>query len=271
MADPGAVKTLVAALGDSNKMVQRTAGWALRMIIERRPDAAAGGRAELAAALASPNARTRWGATQAFNQHFKYLADDAPLRLALTRDLDDPVPAVRLNAARGLWQWYYWQVEDHDARSGIIEALAARLNTETDPMVRRAVHESLYDALDENTGYLGAWVEAAATKEDQNKINDGYEAVVRDQAQALAKVLRTATPLGRQGILEALWDFHVRHYALPQLKANTVAISLPAVFTRYVSGVPGFAPTRLRVPALSRDSRFPVRHPQWFLPNPHRQ
>jgi HEAT repeat protein len=238
MADAGAVKTLVAALGDSNKMVQRTAGWALRMIIERRPDTAAAGRAELAAALASSDARTRWGATQAFNQHFKYLADDAPLRLALTRDLDDPVPAVRLNAARGLWQWYYWQVEDHDARTGIIAALATRLNTETDPMVRRAVHESLYDALDENTGYLGAWVEAAATKEDQNKINDGYEAVVRDQAQALAKVLRTATPLGRQGILEALWDFHVRHYALPQLKANTVAISLPAVFTRYVSGVP---------------------------------
>lgn len=238
MADPGSVKRLVAALGDSNKMVQRTAAWALRMIIERRPDAAAGARAELTAALASRDARTRWGATQLFNQHFKYLADDAQLRLALTRDLDDPEPAVRLNAARGLWQWYYWKVDDHDARTGIIEALAGRLNRETNPMVRRAVHESLYDALDENTGYLGAWIEAAATKEDQGRINDGYEAVVRDQAQTLARVLRTATPLGRQGILEALWDFHIRHYALPQLKANTVAISLPAVFTRYVSGVP---------------------------------
>ena len=160
------------------------------------------------------------------------------MRLSLTRDLDDTVPAVRLNAARGLWQWYYWKVDDHDARTGIVEALAGRLNSETDPIVRRAVHESLYDTLDENTGYLGAWVEAAATKEDQNKINDGYEEVVRDEAQALAKVLRTATPLGRQGILEALWDFHVRHYALPQLKANTVAVSLPAVFTKYVSGVP---------------------------------
>ena len=262
MADPGAVKALVAALGDSNKMVQRTAGWALRMVIERRPDAAATGRGELAAALASLNARTRWGATQAFNQHFKYLAGDTPLRLALTHDLDDPVPAVRLNAARGLWQWYYWQVDDHDARSGIVEALAARLNTETDPMVRRAVHESLYDALDENTGYLGAWVEASATKEDQNKINSGYEAVVRDQAQALAKVLRTATPLGRQGILEALWDFHVRHYALPQLKANTVAISLPAVFTRYVSGVPELHQPGYEYPPYreTADFRYDIRN-----------
>jgi HEAT repeat protein len=238
MADSGAIKTLVAALGDPDKMVQRTAGWALRMILERRPGAASEGRAELAAALASSNARTRWGATQLFNQHFKYLADDGPLLLALRRNLDDPVPAVRLNAARGLWQWYYWKVDDHEARTGIIEALATRLNSETDPLARRAVQESLYDALDENTGYLGAWIEAASTKEDQEKINDGYEAVARDQAQALAKALRAATPLGRQGILEALWDFHVRHYALPQLKANTVSISLPAVFTKYVSGVP---------------------------------
>jgi HEAT repeat protein len=238
MADSGATKLLAAALGDPNKMVQRTSGWALRMILERRPDAANAGRTELAAALGSSNARTRWGATQLFNQHFKYLAGDARLRIALRRDLDDPVPAVRLNAARGLWQWYYWQVDDHDARTGIIEALATRLNTETDLVVRRAVQESLYDALDENTGYLGAWIEATSRKDDQDKINDGYEAVVRDQAQALATALRAATPLGRQGILEALWDFHVRHYALPQLKANTVSISLPAVFTKYVSGVP---------------------------------
>ncbi|HXA64360.1 MAG TPA: HEAT repeat domain-containing protein [Bryobacteraceae bacterium] len=238
MADSGATKALIAALGDSNKMVQRTAGWALRMILERRPDATTEGRAELAAALVSSNARTRWGATQVFNQHFKYLAGDTRLGLALRRDLDDPVPAVRLNAARGLWQWYYWTVDDHDARIGIIEALATRLNTETDPMVRRAVQESLYDALDENTGYLAAWIEAASAKDDQDKINDGYEAVVRDQAQALSKVLGSATPLGREGILGALWDFHVRHYSLPQLKTNTVSISLPAVFTKYVSGVP---------------------------------
>ncbi len=66
-------------------------------------------------------------------------------------------------------------------------------------MVRRAVHESLYDALDENTGYLGAWIEAASTKDDQDKINDGYEAVVRDQAQALAKVAPRRDSSGTPG------------------------------------------------------------------------
>jgi len=160
MADPGAVKSLAAALGDSSKMVQRTGAWALRMILERRPSVVTSGRAELAAALASPEERVRWGASQLFNQHFKYVADDEQLRAALIRDLADSAAGVRLNAARGLWQWYYWSVDNRTARDGILEALATHLNTEQDPVLRRAVHESIYDVLDENTGYLEAWIRA---------------------------------------------------------------------------------------------------------------
>ncbi len=36
--------------------------------------------------------------------------------------------------------------------------------------VRRAVHESIYDVLDENTGYLDAWISAAGTDQDQDRI-----------------------------------------------------------------------------------------------------
>jgi HEAT repeat protein len=238
MADPGSIDVLTAALGNSSKMVQRTSAWAIRMILERRPQVAAAGRAKLARALESNNARTRWGAAQLFNQHFKYVAADGQLRAALIRDLNDPVPAVRLNATRGLWQWYYWNADNREARNSILEALATRLNAEFDSTLQRAIHESIYDVLDENTGYLEAWVRAAATEQDQDRIHDGYEAVVRDQAQVLAKVLRSATPAGRQRILGSLWDFHIRHYSLPELKKGQVAVSLPAVFTKYVSGVP---------------------------------
>jgi HEAT repeat protein len=238
MADPGSIEPLSDALGDSSKMVQRTSAWALRMILERRPKVSTEGRAELSEALQSSNARVRWGATQFFNQHFKYVAGDAKLRAALIHDLDDPAAAVRLNAARGLWQWYYWSVDDATARDRILEALATRLNTETDATLRRAVHESIYDVLDENTGYLEAWVRAASSNQDQGRIREGYEAVVHNQAQVLARVLRSGTPLGRAGILEALWDFHIRHYSLPQLKAGQVAVALPAVFVKYLSGVP---------------------------------
>ena len=148
------------------------------------------------------------------------------------------MPFVRFEAAGGVWRWYYWQVDKPEMRRSTLEALATRMNTETDAMVRRGLQESIYDLLDENTGYLSAWVRASAKDEDKDRIDAGYEAVVRDQAQVLAKVLREGTPLGREGILNALWDFHIRHYALPTLKADTVSIGLPAVLTKYVTGVP---------------------------------
>jgi len=238
MADPGALPALITGLGDSAKMVQAASAYALRMVLSRRAAVAPQGRDMLAAALASPNARTRWGATRVFNQHFRDLTGDAKLLAALERTLNDPVPYVRFQAAAGLWRWYYWQVDQPAVRRGTLEALATHLNTETDEMVRRGLKESIYDLLDENTGYLSAWVKASSKDEDKNRINTGYEAVVRDQAQVLAKVLREATPLGREGILTALWDFHIRHYALPTLKSDTVSIGLPAVLTKYVPGVP---------------------------------
>jgi HEAT repeat protein len=238
MADPGSMPFLIQALGDSSKMVQTSAAYALRMVLSRRQEAAPAGRKLLVAALKAPDARTRWGATRLFNQHFKELTVDEDLLAALENNLNDSVPFVRFQAASGLWRWYYWQVDQQPVRRSTLEALATRLNTETDPMVRRGLQESIYDLLDENTGYLEAWVRATATDEDKNRIGDGYEAVVRDQAQVLAKVLREGTPLGREGILNALWDFHIRHYALPPLKADTVSIGLPAVLTKYVTGVP---------------------------------
>ena len=238
MADPGSLPALMQALGDQTKMVQSSAAYAVRMILSRRQDAAPEGRKLLIAALDSPNPRERWGAARVFNQHFRDLTGDPALLAALEKDINDPVPFVRFEAASGLWRWYYWQVDQPDMRRSTLETLATRMNVETDAMVRRGLQESIYDLLDENTGYLTAWVRASAEDEDKKRIGDGYESVVHDQAQVLAKVLREGTPLGREGILNALWDFHIRHYALPPLKENTVSIGLPAVLTKYVSGVP---------------------------------
>src|SRR5580692_739096 len=189
MADAGALPVLIKGLGDPAKMVQISSAYALRMVLSRRQNAAAEGRRMLAAALASPDPRTRWGAARVFNQHFRDLTDDPNLLAALERTLSDPVPYVRFEAAAGVWRWYYWQVDKQDVRRSTLEALATRLNTETDAMVRRGLQESIYDLLDENTGYLAAWVRTSAQDEDKNRINTGYEAVVHDQAQVLAKVL----------------------------------------------------------------------------------
>jgi HEAT repeat protein len=238
MADPGAMPALVRGLGDQTKMVQVASAYAIRMILSRRQDSAPANRKFLIEALGSPSPRIRWGAARVFNQHFKDLTGDKDLLAALERDVSDPVPYVRFEAASGLWRWYYWQIDQPDMRRSTLETLATRLNVENDAMVRRGLQESIYDLLDENTGYLTAWVRASATDEDKQRIAAGYEVVARDQAQVLAKVLREGTPMGREALLNALWDFHVRHYALPTLKENTVSIGLPAVLTKYVSGVP---------------------------------
>ena len=238
MADPGAMPALVQGLGDQTKMVQVSSAYAIRMILSRRQDAAPQNRKLLTTALGAQNPRTRWGAARVFNQHFKDLTGDPELLAALEKDVNDPVPFVRFEAASGLWRWYYWQIDQPDMRRSTLETLATRLNVETDAMVKRGLQESIYDLLDENTGYLTAWVRASADDKDKQRIGDGYESVVRDQAQVLAKVLREGTPQGREALLNALWDFHIRHYALPTLKENTVSIGLPAVLTKYVSGVP---------------------------------
>ncbi len=238
MADAGAMPALVHGLGDQTKMVQVASAYAIRMVLSRRQDAAPANRKYLIDALGASNPRTRWGAARVFNQHFKDLTGDKDLLAALQRDVNDPVPYVRFEAASGLWRWYYWQIDQPDMRRSTLETLATRLNVENDAMVRRGLQESIYDLLDENTGYLTAWVRASATDQDRQRIAEGYEVVARDQAQVLAKVLREGTPMGREALLNALWDFHVRHYALPALKENTVSIGLPAVLTKYVSGVP---------------------------------
>ena len=67
---------LIKSLGDPTKMVQSSSAYAVRMVLSRRQDAAPAGRKLLAAALVSPDARTRWGAARVFNQHFRDLTDD---------------------------------------------------------------------------------------------------------------------------------------------------------------------------------------------------
>ena len=231
VADSKAVDAAVSALSARTKTVQLTAAWALREIASRR----GAGRAQITRALSSSD-RARWAATRVFNQHFRELTKDSGMLEALVRNLDDPVPQVRYQAAAGLWRWYCWQIDKEAVRGWILEALCARMGREEDALVRRGLVESIYDLLDENTGYLRAWVKASADEKDRQRINEGYQAVVRQQSQILARALRLGNTRAREGILTALWDFHTRHMALPE--NTSFQINLPAVFSQYVPGVP---------------------------------
>src|SRR4029453_11916569 len=93
---------LLELLGDPSKMVQRTAAWAVRQSYSRHLETSSAG---LAAALESKDDRTRWGATRVFAQHFAAIANRPEFGAVLTKRVADPVPSVRMQSVKGLWQF----------------------------------------------------------------------------------------------------------------------------------------------------------------------
>ncbi len=233
-ADSSAVPELANALGDPSKLVQRAAAQALREIAIRRQT----GMDVIAARLDSKDARTRWGALRIFNQHFRDLTNNEKVLAAIIRDVSDPAPQNRFQSAWALSRWYSWQNNNPSDRQQILNALIHRLGPDGPEMTvaRRGLVEGLYTILDENTGYLQAWIKASAKPEDRARIEDGFEAVAAEQARIIAQALRTGNASVRDGLLLALWDFHVRHMTVPDKKS--LFINLPATFTEYTAGVP---------------------------------
>src|SRR5262249_24810154 len=107
---------LLELLGDPSKMVQRTAAWAVRQSYSRHPEISSAG---LAAALESRDDRTRWGATRVFAQHFAAIARRPEFAVVLAKRVADPVTSVRMQAVKGLWQFWFWTSDT--ATKGLIE------------------------------------------------------------------------------------------------------------------------------------------------------
>jgi hypothetical protein len=221
--DTQALPILTHALGDPSKLVQRAAAKALREMQATQA---------ILTALRSTDGRMRWGALRALHDEFRGLSGDTDLLDATKHALGDPMPQNRFQAADNLWRWYEWN-PDHS----ILEAVATRMGTETDPAVRRALSESIYNMLDENEGQLAAWVRAMSRDDDRKRTDDALHAARRQQASILAKQLQQGNRQARLGILTGLWDFHMRHMAIPADNRQNVDVILPAFEPNYSSGV----------------------------------
>ena len=79
--------------------------------------------------------------------HHKQLADSLIQRLA------DASPAIRLNALKGLWQWWYWN-DDVQLRGKIEDAFLVALAQSQHPWVARNLREGIYNIADDNIRYL---------------------------------------------------------------------------------------------------------------------
>ncbi len=221
--DQQAIPLLTAALGDPSKLVQRAAGQALRKM--------SAGPAILSA-LRSADARMRWGALRAMHDEFRGLAGDKSLLEAVKGELRDAAPQNRFQAADDLWRWYAWTRDN-----SILDAVAGRMLSEGDASVRRGLSESVYNILDENEGQLAAWERAMAGDADRKKTDDALHANRRSQGEILARQLVQGDRQARTGILQGMWDFHMRHMAIPADNRDKLDVILPPFQANYSGGV----------------------------------
>jgi hypothetical protein len=205
LAHAPAAGVLKGLLGDDNKMVQRTAAWALRQIVSRR----GAGAAEVEAALASKDDRTRWGATRVFATHFSYVVDHVRLD-PLLRLLHDPRPEIRIQTLKGLWQWWYWDAR-RPSRDRIEDAVLAAMAEPQHPWVEQNLREAVYNLADENVRYLyNNWIPLLAEEADRDRAVQGRLAVEAALAEKFARVLESGSDRRKKLLLAGLNDFHLR-------------------------------------------------------------
>jgi hypothetical protein len=228
LALPATVPLLVKLLEDSSKLVQRTAAWSLRQVYGAHPDT---GDGELLAALASPSARMRWGATRVFAHHFASLARRDDLVTALDRLANDPVVAVRLQAIRGLWQAWFWNA-GVELRGRIEDTLLAGLARPQHPWIETNLRAAIYNLADENIRYLyNNWVALLGRPEDRDRAIQGRLAVESQLAVKFAGVLEHGPDAQKKQLLAALAELPLRRGDVYDLGAVTEKKSTP-VYSR---------------------------------------
>ncbi|MGH9628297.1 MAG: HEAT repeat domain-containing protein, partial [Bryobacteraceae bacterium] len=217
VASPDSLPQLIDRLGDPSKLVQRTAAWAVRQIYSRHPEVSI---EPLKGALSSKSDRVRWGATRVFATHFAALAKHAPLADALSALAGDPVPAVRMQAVKGLWQFWFWTSDDA-VKDGIEDVILAGLSKPQHPWVARNFREALYNLADENIRYLyNNWIPLLADAEDRERAIRGRLEVENRLARKIAGILETGSASHKKAVLAGLTEYHLRRSDVYEAKAD---------------------------------------------------
>ena len=218
----------LALLGDASKMVQRTAAWAARQAHSRHEEMPA---ADIIHALRSTNDRTRWGATRIFAAHFAALARKPELSEALCKLLDDPATAIRMNAVKGLWQFWFWS-PDAAAKERIEDTLLAALSAPQHTWVEENLHHAVYNLADENIRYLyNNWVPLLARQEDRERVVRGRLAVEDRLANKFAAILEHGSTMQKKELLIALTELPLRRADVYDLDADSTKLA-PPVYNR---------------------------------------
>lgn len=221
------IATPAARLGDASKITQRRAAYDLRAELRRgaSPDL-------LLRALASADSRTRWGATRVFATHFSHLATEPRYADALIARLSDASPMVRVQAIKGLWQFWFWSASN-DVRGRIEDALLSQLRAATHPWVEQNLREAIYNVADENIRYLyNNWVPSIAREEDRERVVRGRLEIEARQAAKFATFLEKEPPAAQKRLLRALVEFPLRRADIYDPKADHSSVVDPPPYNR---------------------------------------
>jgi len=271
LADATSLDLLGHLLGDPSKLVQRTAAWAIRQVYSRRdgiasgpleaalrsPDdrvrwgatrvfathfAALARRTELVLVAGGGSRGTR--ADQEVRPTEQHSPSQAPAesrrqaRLpappsigALAALADDPVPSIRMQALKGLWQFWFWSA-DAEAKSAIEDCFLEAMAKPQHPWVERNLREGIYNIADENIRYLyNNWVPLLAHPEDRERAIQGRLAVESRLADKFAAVLEKGSDRQRRMLLAGLTEFHLRRADVYDPAADHAAPA-PPVYNR---------------------------------------
>jgi HEAT repeat protein/squalene-hopene cyclase-like protein len=216
------------ALGDPSKLVQRTAAWAMRQAYSRRADTPA---APLLTSLAASDARTRWGATRVFAQHFAALARRPEFAGALGKRIDDPSPVVRMQAVKGLWQLWFW-TPDAKTKGAIEDTILAASGKSQPDWVASNLRDAVYNLADENIRYFyNNWVSLLPRAEDRERTVRGRLDVEARLARKFSAVLEHGTDAQKKTLLAGLTEFPLRRADVYDPEAD-LSRPGPAVYNR---------------------------------------
>jgi len=233
-----------AELGNSSKLVQRTAAWAARQQASRHEDDSWMARLRppnelphwmMTSAdervLVGPDDRGEWGATRIFAQHFSVLAKHKEYAAALVKLIDDPVPTIRMNAVKGLWQFWFW-TPDASTKSMIEDTLLAALAKPQHQWVAENLRHAVYNLADENIRYLyNNWVPLMGRAEDRERAVRGRLAVESRLARKFAAVLEHGPDVQKKALLAALTEEPLRRGDIYDLDADLTKHA-PPVYNR---------------------------------------
>jgi hypothetical protein len=221
-------RSVAAGLGDRSKLVQRTAAWAARQIYNCSENAPA---APVIAALASKDARTRWGATRIFATHFSSLARRPEFLEPLMKCALGDEPAVQMQALKGLWQFWFW-TPDARVKGRIEDTFLQAMAAPQHPWVERNLREGIYNIADENIRYFyNNWIPLLASPEDRARVIQGRLAVEARLAGKFAKVLETGSDRQRKMLLAGLTEYHLRRGDVYDPKADPSTVA-PPIYNR---------------------------------------